>query len=605
MHRILKVILYSFLLFLLPIEVKAQDTIVQSKVQKKSKINQAAAQLQKSLDTNDEMQIAKGYEALAQGFKDKGDVAKSEEYLKKALQSYTKLNRKKDIARVTRSLAKSQEIQNKIPEASTNYRAASELSSDKEMERINSNDYNRLSNSNTVVQDDYLKSNIELFDKKEKKEEVADLYVQKAENSVKRNDKVDAIESYQQAIKYVKDKPEKVIEIKDKIAKVYALDNQFDKALSINQKLLEEAVQKGDYQTQITQLQSLSSIFFQKNEPEKAISTLKKAYQLATEKGNSAEVKKSLTALLNYYKNNGNDKESIRLYDDFFQNFDRIVESDTSLIDLKTFQITESKIEQLEKEKRLKDELISKKNTFNYFLIGAIFLLLLFFGLIAKALFAIKKKNKEIALQSLRREMNPHFIFNSLNSVNQFISQNKELEANKYLTSYSNLMRNMMENSNKDFVSLTNEINQLKKYLDLEHLRFQDQFDYEILVDEELDSDAIFIPNMIIQPHLENAIWHGLRYLEHKGHLLLQFKNENNKIVILVDDDGIGLTRSKELKTVNQKVHESRGLTNTKERISLLNELYKHNITLEISEKKEPQSGTIVRIELPIINKVD
>lgn len=605
MRWIVKVILCLNLLFLLPIEVKAQDTIVPIKQQKTSKINQAATQLKNSLDVNDEVQIAKGYEALAKGFTDKGDVAKGEEYLKKALQSYTKLNRKKDVARVTRSLAKNLETQNKIQEASTNYRAASEISSDKTMEQINSNDYNRLNNSNSLAQDGFLKSNIELLDKKEKKEEVADLYVQKAENSVKRNDKVDAIESYQQAIKYVKDKPEKVIQLQDKIAKVYALNNQFDKALSINQKLLDEAVQSGDYQTQITQLQSLSSIFFQKNEPEKAITSLKKAYQLAAEKGNTSEVKKSLTALLNYYKNNGNNKESIRLYDDFFQNFDRIVESDTSLIDLKTFQITESKIEQLEKEKRLKDELISKKNTFNYFLIGAIMLLLLFFGLIAKALFAIKKKNKEIALQSLRREMNPHFIFNSLNSVNQFISQNKELEANKYLTSYSNLMRNMMENSNKDFVSLTNEISQLKKYLDLEHLRFQDQFDYEISVDENLDTDAIFIPNMIIQPHLENAIWHGLRYLEHKGKLLLKFQSENNKIVILIDDDGIGLTRSKELKTVNQKVHESRGLTNTKERIHLLNELYKHSISFEIIEKKEPNSGTIVRIELPVINKVE
>ena len=605
MRRIVTALVCLFFWSLFQTEVMAQDTIVKQKELKKSKINQAASRLKNSLDGNNEMQIAKSYEDLAKGFIDKGDAAKGEEYLKKALQSYTKLNRKNDVARVTRSLAKNQETQNKIQEASSNYRVASEISSDKTMEQINSNDYNRLNNANTVVQDDYLKSNIELFDKKDKKEEVADLYVQKAENSVKRNDKVDAIESYQQAIKYVKDKPEKVIQLQNKIAKVYALDNQFDKALSINQKLLDEAVQRNDYQTQITQLQSLSSNFFQKNDPEKAIASLKKAYQLAAEKGNTTEVKKSLTTLLNYYKNNGNDKESIRLYDEFFQNFDQIVQSDTSLIDLKTFQITENKIQQLEKEKQLKDELISRKNTFNYFLMGAIVMLLLFFGLIAKALFAIKKKNKEIALQSLRREMNPHFIFNSLNSVNQFISQNKELEANKYLTSYSNLMRNMMENSNKDFVSLTNEISQLKKYLDLEHLRFQDRFDYEISVDENLDTDAIFIPNMIIQPHLENAIWHGLRYLEHKGHLALHFKSENNTIVVLIDDDGIGLTRSKALKTVNQKVYESRGLTNTKERIQLLNELYKHNISFEITEKKMPKSGTVVRIELPIINKMD
>ena len=103
-------------------------------------------------------------------------------------------------------------------------------------------------------------------------------------------------------------------------------------------------------------------------------------------------------------------------------------------------------------------------------------LLLMLLGFIIKALYAIKTKNKEIALQSLRREMNPHFLFNSLNSVNQFIAQNNELEANKYLTSYSNLMRNTMENSNKDFVTLSNEIENLTKYLELEHLRFKDKF---------------------------------------------------------------------------------------------------------------------------------
>ena len=224
--------------------------------------------------------------------------------------------------------------------------------------------------------------------------------------------------------------------------------------------------------------------------------------------------------------------------------------------------------------------------------------------MIAKALIAIKKKNKEIALQSLRREMNPHFIFNSLNSVNQFISQNKELEANKYLTSYSNLMRNIMENSNKDFVTLSNEVEQLKKYLDLEHLRFQDKFDFEILVNENLDQETTFIPNMIIQPHLENAIWHGLRYLENKGLLHLKFELNNKKVVVTIDDNGIGLTKSKELKTFNQMVHKSVGLENTKQRISLLNDLYKTEITFEIKEKTAPQTGTIVEIVFPFLDKI-
>jgi len=311
-----------------------------------------------------------------------------------------------------------------------------------------------------------------------------------------------------------------------------------------------------------------------------------------------------LVSLTNYYNDKGNNKESVKLYNQFLQNFDQLIQSDTTLIDAKTFQVSEDRIRQLEKEKSLKDELISRKNTFNYFLLGSIGLLLLLFLWIVKALFSIKTKNKEIALQSLRREMNPHFIFNSLNSVNQFIAQNKEREANKYLTSYSNLMRNAMENSNKDFITLDNELEQLKKYLELEHLRFQDKFDFKISVDPELDPERTMVPNMIMQPHLENAIWHGLRYLDIKGLLLLQVQLRDGKVNIRIEDNGIGLTKSQELKTANQKAHQSRGMGNTKERISLLNELYKQHIAFRIYEKTLPETGTIVEIIFPLIDKI-
>ena len=601
-------ILFGFSLlvlpFLLSLEAKAQDTIVKKKKQSISKISRSAEELKNSLDINDEEKIAKNYEELAQGFIDKGDHPKAEIYLKKALVSYTKLKKTYDQSRVTRNLAKVQELQNKIKEASSNYELAGKIAKDDYYDKINANDASRLKDANVTEQNNYINSNLELLKGQEKKEEVVDAYVQKASNSFKFNDKVDAIESYKQAIVYAESKPKKVIQLQTEIAKIYASDNQFDRAIAINEEILNTAIKQKDFDTQIKQMQSLSEVYFKKNEPEKAIVSLKKAYQLAALKGNTHEVKKSLTAILSYYKKHEKDKESIALYDDFFRNFDKIIASDTTLIDAKTFQITEDKIQQLEKEKGLKDELISRKNTFNYFLIVAVFMLLVFFGFIVKALYSIKRKNKEIALQSLRREMNPHFIFNSLNSVNQFISQNKELEANKYLSSYSTLMRNMMENSNKDFVTIATEINQLKKYLDLEHLRFQDKFDYEITIDETIDTDGTYIPNMIIQPHLENAIWHGLRYLDTKGLLQLKIQLKEGKIRVSIDDNGIGLTKSQELKTSNQKVHESRGLTNTAERIALLNELYKHSISFKIEEKSAPQTGTLVIIDFPIIHKV-
>lgn len=603
-HLLLGLSLF-FMLLLLPLGMTAQAVPEKKMESSKSKISKAAKDLSKSLDENDESKIAANYEKLANEFLDKGDNAKAEEYYKRALNTYTKLKLTEDKTRVTRNLAKAQENQKNFDSAIKNYETAGSLTKDAAEEKINLNDANRLKNqADPASQTNYVDSNIELLKREKKIQEVKDAYVQKAQNSLDLKDKKEAIESYKKALDYVKDKPEEVVKIKNEIAKVYVADNQFDKALAINKKLLAEAKTNNDYTTEIKQLQSIASLYFDKQEPQKAISSLKQAYNLSFQKGNSAEAKKSLSSLIKYYKTKGEDKESMALYEQFFDNFEKLIKSDTTLIDAKTFQITEDKIRQLEKEKDLKDELISKKNTFNYFLLGSVGLLFLLFLFIAKALYSIKIKNKEIALQSLRREMNPHFIFNSLNSVNQFIAENKELEANKYLTSYSNLMRNMMENSNKDFISLDKEVELLKKYLDLEHLRFQDKFDFEIVVDDALDAERVLVPNMIIQPNLENAIWHGLRYLEKKGFLSLRFEYKNKKINVFIEDNGIGLTKSQELKTTNQKIYESRGLNNTKERIDLLNELYKKDILFTILEKELPESGTIVQIVFPLIDKI-
>ncbi|TRW24750.1 tetratricopeptide repeat protein [Flavobacterium zepuense] len=593
------------LMLLVPKGIMAQDTIKKSKKESPQKqIKSAAKKLESSFEVNDDNAIAKNYELLADGFTDKGDYAKAEEYLGKALALYTKLNNSTSKARVFRNLAKVQELQNKISSARSNYKVASENATSESVEQLNSNDFNRLRQSNNpVAQDKYVKDNIQLLDKENKKEEVADAYVQEAKISLQNSDKKMAIESYKKAIPYA-ESASKEVSINKEIAKIYTDDNLFTEAINITRELLQKAEDKNDYTTQITQLQSLASIYFKQGNPDDAVKTLREAYTLASQKGRTTEVKKSLGELVHYYRSKGNDKAAMALYEEFFSDFERLIHADSTLTDAKALQVTEEKIRQLEKEKVLKDELISRKNTFNYFLLGSVLLLILFFGFIVKALYSIKTKNKEIALQSLRREMNPHFIFNSLNSVNQFIAQNNELEANKYLTSYSNLMRNTMENSNKDFVTLANETEHLKKYLGLEHMRFKDKFDFTITVDDNLDPETTYIPNMIIQPHLENAIWHGLRYKEDKGLLQLSFALKGNKVIATVEDDGIGITRSSELKTENQKVHQSRGITNTKERITLLGELYKKDIAFNVSEKELPLTGTVVQIVFPLINKI-
>lgn len=584
--------------------MQAQEGVAPQKKENAPELKKAASNLEKSLLENNDLKIAANYELLAREFADKEDLPKTEEYLFKALKIYSKNQNTALKSRVIRNIARIQESKQKLRAAAQNYKSAEENATDKTSRTLNANDYARLKNyNNREIADKFLNANIALLKKEKMSGEVADTYIQLAELNLRHTDTLGALDKYSEALLYAGKIPGKAIRIENEKAQLFAAQKKYEDAVAAVKNTLYIAEKSKDFDTQIAQLNYLADIYFKMEKPEEGVNTLKKSHKIASINGKTFEARESLMLLSEYYKSTGDEKASSELYEQFLQNLDRIILSDHSLTDAKTFKVTEERIRTLENEKMLKDELINKKNTFNYLLLGAMVLLLLFFGFIVKAMYSIKAKNKEIALQSLRREMNPHFLFNSLNSVNQFIAQNNELEANKFLTSYSKLMRNNMENSNKDFVTLTTEVDNLKKYLELEHLRFKDKFDYKINVDEKLDPDNVHVPNMIIQPHLENAIWHGLRYLEDKGFLALNFKLEGKNIIITVEDNGIGLKKSNELKTHNQKEHESRGLTNTKERMQLLNELHKTKMSFSIDEKQPPATGTIVKIIVPIIHK--
>ena len=590
-------------MLIVPAGLKAQF-VAPKKKETSAEFKKAANNLEKSLIENDNAKIVRNYEVLAQEFADKDDLDNAEIYLFKALEIFTAANDVAGKARVIRNIARVQESKNILPAAQKNYKVAEETAIDIISKTLNLNDYNRLKNSGKrEVENKYLNANIVLLNRLQRSGEVADTYIQIAELNLKNADTVTALEKYGEALPYAKKIPGKLIKIYTEIANLYVAGKRYDEAVATVEGLVGTARKNNDYTTEILQLQYLATIYFKMEAPENAINALKESYKIASANGKTFDARESLMLLAEYYKSIGEDKESMAIYEEFAKNLDRIILSDNSLTDAKTFKVTEERIRRLESEKQFKEELITRKNTFNYFLLGSMVLLLLLLGFIVKALYSIKTKNKEIALQSLRREMNPHFLFNSLNSVNQFIAQNNELEANKYLTSYSNLMRNTMENSNKDFVTLGNEIENLTKYLELEHLRFKDKFDFKITIDENLDPDTIWVPNMIVQPHLENAIWHGLRYKEDKGLLKMNVELIGKKILITIDDDGIGPTKSSQLKTHNQKAHQSRGLTNTKERMTLLNELYKTKMAFTVTEKAAPETGTIIEITFPIIHK--
>lgn len=570
----------------------AQDTA------KVSQAVRSVAKLRKAVDKNDDKGVADTYVTMGTDYYNQGNYAKSEEYLVKAKALYQKLNDKKSLETVTRKLAQSQEKQNKIAPALSNYSMAAQMSYSEKSKTVNSNDVARLSSPTPELRAEAIRNNINISKKENDQGNVAEGYSQLADVNIQQKDIYKAEENLNNAYQISKkEAPQQALAINQKLADLYVENKNFDKAIEAKKKVLKENFVKENSQEKVNQIQELADIYIKKNDPKEAVDLLKNAYGIALDKGHTLEAQKSVKKLDSLYAISGNVDASMQLYRDFLSKLPSLVSKDRTLVDNKILEDTEQRISQLEKEKELKDELIRKKNIFNYGLIGVLILLTGLIVFIFRTLKKVQVKNKKIALQSLRREMNPHFIFNSLNSVNHFIATNNELEANQYLTRFSKLMRGVMENSTDDFIPFQQELDLLQNYLALEKTRFADKFDYEIDVDESLNLQSLQVPGMLVQPFLENAIWHGLRYRAEKGFLKLSFEKSEQYLKITIEDNGIGIEESKKQKTRHQKTREGRGMKNTLERIQLLNDLYKKNITCSVKDK-ENNSGVLVTIQI-------
>ncbi|MET3538694.1 tetratricopeptide repeat-containing sensor histidine kinase [Chryseobacterium limigenitum] len=571
-------------------EIYSQTTNVAQEVVTESK------KLKKAVDNKDISAQADSYYNIGESFFNNGNFAKGEEYFIKSKNIYEQLNDKPNIEKVTRKLAQSQEKQNKITPAISNYSRAAEVNYSSKSKAVNSNDAARLSAPSQDMKAEAIQNNIDLSQKENEKEDLAASYSQMADVNIQQKDIPRAEENLNNAYKVSKKgAPQQALEINQKLTNFYVENKNFDKAIEAKKKVLKEDFVKDNSQEKVNQIQELADIYIKKDDAGEAIKLLKNAYEIALEKGHTLEAQKSVKRLDSLYNTANNTDASVQLYRDFLGKLPDLVSKDRSLVDNKVLEDTEQRISQLEKERELKDELIRKKNVFNYSLIGVLVLLTILIIFIFRTLKKVQIKNKKIALQSLRREMNPHFIFNSLNSVNHFIATNNELEANQYLTKFSKLMRGVMENSTEDFIPFQQELDLLQNYLALEKTRFSDKFDYEIEVDDNLNMQSLKIPGMLVQPFLENAIWHGLRYRTEKGFLKLSFEKNNQHLKITIEDNGIGIEESKKQKTEHQKNREGRGMKNTLERITLLNDLYNQDIQCKITDKKT-EHGVLVEV---------
>lgn len=213
----------------------------------------------------------------------------------------------------------------------------------------------------------------------------------------------------------------------------------------------------------------------------------------------------------------------------------------------------------------------------------------------------LKEDINKYRQQALNKQLNPHFIFNSLNSIQKYILKNDRMKSSNYLSKFAALMRSNLNNSLSNLITIEKELEALTLYLDLEAMRFDNKFEYKININnQELLKNKI--PPMLIQPYVENAIWHGIMHSDKQGEILINFDKQENIILISITDNGVG-RRNNQNQNIERK-HKSVGTNLTENRIEVINSLYKTEMTLkyiDLKDENQTNSGTKVILSIPII----
>ncbi|MEO5984730.1 MAG: histidine kinase, partial [Ferruginibacter sp.] len=215
----------------------------------------------------------------------------------------------------------------------------------------------------------------------------------------------------------------------------------------------------------------------------------------------------------------------------------------------------------------------------------------------------IDRQLAESEIKALRAQMNPHFIFNSLNSIMEMVLNDEKTNASRYLSNYAQLIRLNLEHSERTFISLRENVEYLQLYIELEHIR-TNSFVHSITVDENLNWDEILLPPMLIQPFIENAIWYGPSKGKRPMNLDIRFLINKDQLLCVIEDNGMGFEASQKNKNENMPSHTPMGIGNVRQRIRILNEKYRLNCTFAIEDKQRMnpsgESGTKVTIGLPL-----
>ena len=218
-----------------------------------------------------------------------------------------------------------------------------------------------------------------------------------------------------------------------------------------------------------------------------------------------------------------------------------------------------------------------------------------------------KQRIIELEQRILISQLNPHFIFNSLTAIQSYIFRNEPYYAGKYLANFSKLIRLILENSRHQFIPIAKEKETLNYYLDLQAFRFDGKFDYTISISPQIDEEHIHVPPMLAQPFIENSIEHGIIHLEYKGKIDVRYNLKSDKLIIEIEDNGIGIAKTKSPKNDKWQKHKSLATLITQDRLKNLKKIYGKTVRMTISDLSEENSsskhGTLITFIIPQIVK--
>ncbi len=388
---------------------------------------------------------------------------------------------------------------------------------------------------------------------------------------------------------------------------IYEAEKDYDKALDYYNKSLKIKQELGTKLSYISTYINIGKIYVEKNNFISAEKYLLTALLYAD---SLAVIDLQILAnqsLYQLYDKKQDYQNALKYYKIFSDQQDTLLNRD------KLEQINRLNIVYQTEQKNKENEILKSENQYNrqkmriiYYLAGGLIIISIISVLLIISFYKqqkLKQANQTFILEQklLRSQMNPHFIFNSLIAIQSYMFENDTMQAAQYLSDFAKLMRLILENSTEELIPITKERETMKYYLKLQQLRFENKFDYEIIIDKKIESDMVKIPPMLVQPLIENAIEHGMRMQKNKGLLKIMFTAKNEFIEICVIDNGIGMAKAKEISNMHEQKHKSFAL-------KILNERLK-NYTANETAKLNIQSnaeGTQVSFLIPIkYNKYD